>query len=52
MNAISGSHLADLAATEGYADQAHMTREFRAFAGITPAQYMIAAPTDGHHLPI
>lgn len=52
MNDSSVSHLADLAAAAGYADQAHMTREFRALAGVTPAQYVIAAPADRHHLPI
>ncbi|BCK56670.1 AraC family transcriptional regulator [Nocardia wallacei] len=31
--------LADLAATYGYADQPHLTREFREFAGETPLQY-------------
>lgn len=32
-------NLADLAASVGYADQSHLTREFRDFAGITPTQY-------------
>lgn len=33
------SDLAEVAHTEGYADQSHMTREFRAIFGLTPAQY-------------
>lgn len=52
MNASPASDLADLAAAEGYADQAHMTREFHALAGVTPTRYVIAAPADRHHLPI
>lgn len=31
------SRLADTAAASGYADQAHMTREFRALGGLSPA---------------
>ena len=32
--------LADLSAHFGYADQAHLTREFRAIAGCSPRQWM------------
>ncbi|MFG1908062.1 helix-turn-helix domain-containing protein [Kribbella sp. NPDC048928] len=35
-----GIRLADLSATVGYADQAHLSREFRAIAGCTPRQWM------------
>jgi AraC-like DNA-binding protein len=31
---------ADLAADWGYADQAHLIREFRAMAGVTPGDYV------------
>ncbi|MGH3331891.1 MAG: helix-turn-helix domain-containing protein, partial [Nocardioidaceae bacterium] len=31
--------LADVAATTGYADQAHMTREWRDLAGYTPVEW-------------
>ncbi|MGY1673099.1 helix-turn-helix domain-containing protein [Geodermatophilus sp. SYSU D00710] len=34
--------LADLAATTGYADQAHLTREWRAFTGLPPQRWLAA----------
>src|SRR5262245_10117735 len=39
----SPASLADLAAVAGYADQAHMTREVRRFAGCTPTALMPSA---------
>lgn len=39
MIATSGLALADIAAEAGYADQAHLTREFQQFAGQSPAAW-------------
>jgi AraC-like DNA-binding protein len=51
---VPGS-LADLAAAFGYADQAHLTTDFRRFAGLTPGAYIhartkVAAPCGAPHL--
>lgn len=43
---------AELAAAEGYADQAHLTREFRDFAGVSPGRYRRMAPAFPRHLPV
>jgi AraC-like DNA-binding protein len=43
---------AETAAAFGYADQSHLTHEFRAFAGLTPGQYVAAYRGLTNYLPI
>lgn len=43
---------ASLAIAEGYADQAHMNRDFKAFTSLTPGAYRKAAPTAPRHIPL
>jgi AraC-like DNA-binding protein len=38
--ALDGARLADVAYRAGYADQAHLSREVRALAGLSPSEYL------------
>lgn len=44
--------LAELALTAGFADQAHLQRDFRDLAGVTPLTYRHLAPRFAHHLQV
>jgi AraC-like DNA-binding protein len=50
LRAAPSTSLGVLALDAGYSDQAHMNREFREFAGVTPLQYRQCAPDAAHHL--
>jgi AraC-like DNA-binding protein len=43
--------LARLAFDCGFSDQAHLSREFREMAGVTPDQYRRLAPPEPNHIP-
>ena len=43
---------ASLAVEAGYSDQAHMTREFTAFTGLSPGEYRRVQPVHALHLPV
>ena len=47
--AAGETKLADLAASAGYADQSHLTREFRELAGIAPTSYRPRSPDSANH---
>jgi dihydrofolate reductase len=52
LHATGTASLADIAAENGFSDQAHMTREFGAIAGVTPGRYRELAPLKLWHVPL
>lgn len=42
----------DVALDAGFADQAHLARDFRELTGLTPSAYRSLAPAQPHHVPL
>lgn len=49
---VAGQPLHTVAIDAGYSDQAHLTREFQAIAGVSPGAYRHISPERDHHVPI
>jgi AraC-like DNA-binding protein len=47
---VAGEPLGAVAVDAGYSDQAHLTREFRALAGVSPGAYRAISPEFDHHV--
>ncbi|MGI9288381.1 MAG: helix-turn-helix domain-containing protein [Pseudomonadales bacterium] len=52
LHSVPNVTLTDISTANGYADQAHMTREFRAIAGVAPGHYKRISPASTRHVPI
>jgi AraC-like DNA-binding protein len=49
---IGSRSLAEVAVGAGYSDQAHLSREFRDLAGVSPGEYRALAPAATNHVPL